>query len=299
MGCDLALAKEGVVDRVIEEDEGGPFHPSPTRGSDLKSSLRSEHDSSNGIGVFTGDATPVTADVFGRALWEWTRGGLAPEVLEREDGFLQSGAGPEVYLSEFRGWPAAERRTIRSLRGRVLDVGCGAGRVSLELQRRGIEVVGLDASPLAVRAARFRGVREVWCAKLEDLESRIDTFDSIVMFGNNFGILGTPDHARQCLIDLARFAMPDARIFTESTNAYGGGAPGFNRSYYRQNKMRGVAPGQIRLRFRFGSLIGPWFDWLYVSPKQMRLLLRGTGWHQARVIGTRLGEPYVAVLEKD
>ncbi len=119
------------------------------------------------------------------------------------------------------------------------------------------------------------------------------------MFGNNFGIFGTPDHARECLVNLAKFAKPSARIFTESTNAYGGGAPGFDRSYYRRNKARGAAPGQIRLRFRFGSMTGAWFDWLYVSPKEMRVLLRGTGWHQARIIGTRIGEPYVAELEMD
>jgi SAM-dependent methyltransferase len=247
----------------------------------------------------TDDKTDVTEDVFGRALWNWTQGGATLEVLERDDGFLQVGAGPDVYLSEFSGWPTAERRSIRNLRGRVIDVGCGAGRVSLELQRRGFEVVGLDASPLAARSARSRGVKEVWCTPLEDLASRIESFDSIVMFGNNFGIFGTPDHARQCLTELARFAKPSARIFTESTNAYGAGAPGFDRSYYRQNKERGVSPGQIHLRFRFGNLIGPWFDWLYASRSEMQRILRGTGWHQARVIGTRLGEPYVAQLEKD
>src|SRR5579863_990265 len=109
------------------------------------------------------DESPVTEDVFGKALWDWTQGGVTPEVLERDDGFMQEGAGPDVYLSKYSGWPAAERKATRSLRGRVLDVGCGAGRVSLELQRRGMEVVALDPSPLAARSARYRGVKEVWC----------------------------------------------------------------------------------------------------------------------------------------
>src|SRR5579872_1427819 len=256
-------------------------------------------DAAHDPATMTVDRSPVTEDVFGRALWDWTQGGVTPEVLERDDGFTQEGAGPDVYLSKYSGWPAAERKATRSLRGRVLDVGCGAGRVSLELQGRGIEVVALDASPLAARSARSRGVNEVWCEPLEHLGSRIATFDSIVMFGNNFGILGTPEHARQCLTELAKFAKPSARLFAESTNAYGGGAPGFDRLYYRRNKERGISPGQIRLRFRFGDKVGPWFDWLYASRSEMRRILRGTGWHQARVIGTGLGEPYVAVLEKD
>jgi len=43
-----------------------------------------------------------------------------------------------------------------------MDVGCGAGRVALELQSRGLDVVGLDESPLASQAAKLRGVHEVW-----------------------------------------------------------------------------------------------------------------------------------------
>ncbi len=43
------------------------------------------------------------SDVFGRALLDWAEGGTTPEVLEREDGFTQVGAGPDVYLSAFKG----------------------------------------------------------------------------------------------------------------------------------------------------------------------------------------------------
>jgi SAM-dependent methyltransferase len=238
-------------------------------------------------------------DVFGRALLDWAKGGTTPEVLERDDGFTQIGAGPEVYLSEFSGWPVAERKSIRYLRGRVIDIGCGAGRVALNLQHRGIEVVGLDSSPLAVRAAKIRGVKEVWFLPVEELASKIGSFDSIVLFGNNFGILQTPNHARQLLTDLAKSTKPGARIFAESTNAYCGGAPGLDRSYYWRNKERGVSPGQSRLRFRYDNLVGPWFNWLYVSQSEMRLILRGTGWHQKEVLGVGSSEPYVAILEKD
>jgi SAM-dependent methyltransferase len=96
-------------------------------------------------------------DVFGRALMDWARGGTAPEILERDDGYTDLSAGHELYVAGFEDWPLSERQAIRYVRGRVVDVGCGAGRVSSYLQQRGFDVVGLDASPLAVRAARLRG----------------------------------------------------------------------------------------------------------------------------------------------
>src|ERR1019366_4570182 len=102
-----------------------------------------------------------------------------PEMIERDDGYTTIGAGPEVYLSEFQGWPSAERQSVRSMRGRVLDVGCGAGRVALHLQERGIDVVGLDSSSLAVQAARIRGVKEVWCTSIDALGPKIGSFDTV------------------------------------------------------------------------------------------------------------------------
>jgi SAM-dependent methyltransferase len=238
-------------------------------------------------------------DVFGRALLDWALGGITPEVLEREDGFTQVGAGPDVYLSEFNGWPTAERKSIRYVRGRVIDIGCGAGRVALELQKRGVDVVGLDASRLAAKAAKIRGVNEVWSTPIEDLDRRIETFDSFILFGNNFGIFETPTRARQLLAHLAKEAKPEARIFAESTNAYCGGAPAFDRSYYHKNKARGRSPGEVKLRYHYGHLVGPWFRWLYVSRSEMRSILVGTGWHLERILGAHSSEPYVAILAKD
>jgi len=238
-------------------------------------------------------------DVFGHALLDWALGGTVPEVLEREDGFTQVGAGPDVYLSGFKGWPSAERKSIRYIRGRVMDIGCGAGRVALELQRRGVDVVGLDASPLAAKAAKIRGLNEVWSTPIQDLDQRIGTFDSLVLFGNNFGIFETPTRARHLLIHLAKNTKPGVRIFAESTNAYCGGAPAFDRTYYHRNKARGRCPGQVKLRYHYGHLVGPWFRWLYVSRSEMATILVGTGWHLERVLGANPSEPYVAILVKD
>jgi len=242
--------------------------------------------------------TPRGTDVFGRALLEWSNGGTAPEVVERDDGFFDVGAGPEVYLSGLRGWPPAERQSMRLVRGRVLDLGCAAGRVALHLQQGAVDVVGLDASPLACEAATSRGVHEVWCQPLERLGSSLGSFDSVIMFGNNFGLFGTAQGARRRLTEWARHTKPTARIFVESTNAYFGGAPSMDRGYYRRNVARGLLPGQARFRYHYGGEVGSWFDWLFVSRAELREIVRGTGWRVSEVVGTGLSEPYVAILER-
>src|SRR4029453_773903 len=88
------------------------------------------------------------------------------EIIERDDGFFDTST-IDYYLAPFRRWDAVERRALRYVRGRVLDVGCGAGRVALELQARGREVVAIDSSPGAVEVTRRRGVRDVRLMRLE------------------------------------------------------------------------------------------------------------------------------------
>ena len=188
------------------------------------------------------------SDVFGRALLDWAKGGNVPEIVEREDGFMQEGAGPEVYLAGQKGWPSAERQALALIRGVVLDVGCGAGRVALALQERGLEVIGLDSSQSAVAAAQSCGVKRAQRGSIDHLDHMIANFDSIVLFGNNFGLFRTLDHARELLSTWARTVKPGTKIFLESTSAYFGGAPGIDRLYYRRNLEAGRPPGSVRLR---------------------------------------------------
>lgn len=80
-----------------------------------------------------------------------------------------------------------ERLGVRS----VLDAGCGTGRVAIELARRGLEVVGVDADPGMLSAARAKAPELEWIvADLSDFElpppdgPGARRFDCAVMAGN-------------------------------------------------------------------------------------------------------------------
>lgn len=67
---------------------------------------------------------------------------------------------------------------------RVLDAGCGTGRVAIELARRGIEVVGVDVDASMLAAARRLAPRLRWIQQdLVDLDLR-ERFDVVVLAGN-------------------------------------------------------------------------------------------------------------------
>ena len=74
---------------------------------------------------------------------------------------------------------------------RVLDAGCGTGRVAIELAVRGYEVVGVDFDASMLDAARAKAPELTWVrADLATLGSADfpddapDSFDAVVMAGN-------------------------------------------------------------------------------------------------------------------
>ncbi|MEV1295097.1 class I SAM-dependent methyltransferase [Pseudonocardia sp. NPDC049635] len=68
--------------------------------------------------------------------------------------------------------------------GAVLDGGCGTGRVAIELDRRGIDVVGVDPDPDMIAAARAKAPGLRWAAVgLEDLDLP-ERFGLVVLAGN-------------------------------------------------------------------------------------------------------------------
>ena len=237
-------------------------------------------------------------DAFGRVLLEHLDGNdRAATIVERDDGYIEW-EPPAAYFSPFTNWFAVERRALRYVRGRVLDVGAGAGRVALELQERGHTVVAVDVSPLVVRVARRRGVRNAKVLALEDLDGSLGRFDTVVMFMNNFGLFGNEAKARRLLRRLHALTTDDGRIVATSSDHTRTINPA-HRAYRRRNEERGRMPGQVRFRLRYRMLSTGWFDYLFVTPREMERLLRGSGWHVHRFISNDDDNLYAAVIDKD
>lgn len=241
-------------------------------------------------------------DGYGQEIADFHAGMKVTEIVERDDGFISTSViGPEVYFHPYKNWPKFERQATRFVRGRVLDVGCGAGRLALYLQEKGLEVVAVDYSPLAIKVCRERGVKEAKAFSITELDERLGLFDSIVMFGNNFGLFGGFKRARMLLKRFHRMTSERGRIIAQSSDPYLTKLPE-HLAYHKRNRQRGRMGGQLRLRIRHRMVKSPWFDYLLVSRDEMQEILEGTGWQVKKFIdsGPKWGNfPYVAIIEKE
>lgn len=238
------------------------------------------------------------ADPYGAMLLEQLRSGeKLREIIEREDNYIDTASEPGLYISEYKNWSADERKAVSFAKGRVLDIGAGAGRHSLYLQGKSLEVTAIDNSAGAIKVCKARGIEKAMVRSIADISRfKAGSFDTVLMMGNNFGLLGDPKTARARLADLDRVTSAEAVIIAGSRNPYGTANKEHLR-YHKLNRMRGRMPGQITFRVRFGSLIGEWFDYLLVSPEEMEQVLEGSRWKVSRFIGNTKGN-YFAIVEK-
>lgn len=99
---------------------------------------------------------------------------------------------------------------------RVLDAGCGTGRVAAALAARGHDVVGVDADPTLVEAARadHPGPRFL-VADLAELDlaaqGEAEPFDAAVLAGNVMVFLA-PGTERDVLARVAAHVRPDGLV---------------------------------------------------------------------------------------
>ena len=238
-------------------------------------------------------------DAWGRQmLAQYHSQNVTVEIIERDDGYIATGSEPGLYFREYKQWELFERRAIGYAHGRVLDVGCGAGRHSLYLQSQGLDVTAIDLSPGAVKVCKLRGVRKALVRSVTQLDKfKPYSFDTILMFGNNFGLFASARGVKKILRKMARITSAEARIIAVTRNPYMTKDEN-HLQYHRLNKKRGRMSGQIRMRVRFEKVVGPWFDYLLVSPEELESLLVDTDWRVERFLNSRQAS-YVAILKKN
>lgn len=128
-------------------------------------------------------------DLFGRAILDYQTNN-APEDLLTETSISDEDEMSVAYLfRDYNTMPKIEQKALQHAKGKVLDVGCGAGSHSLYLQNeRKLEVTAIDISSKAIEACKLRGVKNARAMNILDIEN--EKFDTILLLMNGTGIAG-------------------------------------------------------------------------------------------------------------
>ena len=176
-------------------------------------------------------------DAFGELISAYHNGNDVVEIVERDDGFISASSGPHAYFLGYDQWSDYYKKATQFVRGRVLDVGSGAGRIALYLQNQGHEVLATDNSPKALEVCRLRGIQHTNLCPITQLSNHLGIFDSVLMMGNNFGLFGNFRRAKWLLKRFYRLTASQGRIIAESNDVYGTDDPVY-LAYHAWNRQR-------------------------------------------------------------
>ena len=142
----------------------------------------------------------------------------SPETVS---GFAQS--PPNAVLMRF-----AQDELVRCGGGRVLDIGCGAGRNAVPLARMGWDVVGIDLSSPMLQAAAKRALDERLGDRLHFVLAPMDALPApdrnldLVIAHGIWNLARSEVEFRRALAEAARVTKPGAGlfVFTFSRNTF-------------------------------------------------------------------------------
>jgi SAM-dependent methyltransferase len=175
----------------------------------------------------------------------WTDAHASSGGLPEPETVLRSRCGKVISLPSARWWsePAEEEASVLDLAiGPALDLGCGPGRHSAALSRRGIRAIGVDSSSAAVTAARARGAEVLHRSVFDPLPEE-GRWASALLLDGNVGIGGDPHRLFRRARALLRIG---GRLLVEVEG-------------------RGVAIERLHVRVELPGGASEWFPWARVG----------------------------------
>jgi SAM-dependent methyltransferase len=157
-------------------------------------------------------------DLFGTAILDFQTNN-SPEDLITETTISEEDEMSVAYLfRDFSGMPILEQKALFLAKGKVLDVGCGAGSHSLYLQNeKKLAVSAIDISKKAVEACKLRGVSNVKVEAILQFETK-EKFDTIILLMNGTGIFGKLENVSKYLQKIKSLLAENGQILIDSSD---------------------------------------------------------------------------------
>jgi SAM-dependent methyltransferase len=201
-------------------------------------------------------------DLFGKAILDFQTNN-SPEDLITETTISEEDEMSVAYLfRSYNEMPNMEKKALQLAKGKVLDVGCGAGSHSLSLQNdRNLDVTSIDISANAIQACTLRGLKKAKVQDVMTLEN--EKFDTILLLMNGAGMCGKLKNIPNFLLKLKSLLNPGGQILLDSSDIIymfdddedGGKWIPSNDNYY----------GEIVFTISYKGEKEKPFDWMFID----------------------------------
>lgn len=212
-------------------------------------------------------------DPMGAAIRDYQNNGKASRLRVLSSMFDEDEMPVAHLFRTFNQMPRLEQKALSMAKGRVLDIGAGAGCHALALQERGLEVKAIDISPLSCEVMSERGVKDVECVNLFNPQLQ-GKYDTLLLLMNGTGIAGKLNRLSMLLNRLKELLAEGGQILIDSSdlkyiyeNEDGSMDIDLNAPYY----------GEVDYQMQYKNVKGEPFDWLYTDPMLLASISKQCG----------------------
>lgn len=212
-------------------------------------------------------------DPMGAAIRDYQNNGKASRLRVLSSMFDEDEMPVAHLFRTFNQMPRLEQKALSMAKGRVLDIGAGAGCHALALQERGLEVKAIDISPLSCEVMKERGVKNAECVNLFNPQLQ-GKYDTLLLLMNGTGIAGKLNRLPMLLNRLKELLAEGGQILIDSSdlkyiyeNEDGSMDIDLNAPYY----------GEVDYQMQYKNVKGEPFDWLYTDPMLLASISKQCG----------------------
>lgn len=231
-------------------------------------------------------------DVFGNAISDFFHHGNAENIIVHSDDFDDDNIPVDYLFRGFQEMPPLEKTALKRCRGKILDVGCGAGSHSLYLQQeKKLETTAIDVSEKAIEICKLRGVNDARATDFFQLKN--EKFDMVLMLMNGSGIVGKLSNLTSFFQQLKTLLSPKGQVLIDSSDlSYlfdqtedGGVWVDASKGYY----------GELNYRISYKNEVSKEFDWLFIDFETLKFAAGANGF-QCKMIQKGTHYDYLAEL---
>lgn len=205
----------------------------------------------------------------GKALLSYSEGNKKAKIGILMDDGEQIFMPAKIYFRGPEESPELEKIALEFCKGKVLDVGAGAGAHSLILEEMEFTVTAIDIDPIGVDIMKNRGLSNVLCGDFINHKSKIK-YDTLLFLMNGIGIAGNLEGLKNYLTHAFEITSKTGQIILDSSDLRISNPDLENSNHYF---------GEVNYQLSFEEEVGSKYQWLYIDEETLEQLAKNCGWN--------------------
>jgi SAM-dependent methyltransferase len=177
----------------------------------------------------------------------------------------------ELFFRTYDDFGIFDELACHYAHGRVLDVGAGAGCISLFLEELGYSVTALEITPEGTEVMRKLGLKDVRCGDFFEL--RGEKWDTILLLMNGIGFVGKLKQLDQFLEHCKTLLKPGGQILFDSSDL---ALADIGDVDFRGDES--TYHGEVWYQLEYKGIKGAPYYWLYVDQRTLKRHAEAAGY---------------------